>query len=90
MFWKAAPYTSRVLREHLESQFTEDMNWDNHGTYWHIDHIVPQAALSYDSIEHPNFLKCWALENLQPLPASENRTKNSLYEGVYHRHNENK
>jgi len=86
--WQALPYTPEDLREHLESQFAEDMNWDNHGTYWHIDHIKPQAAFSYDSMDHPDFLKCWALDNLQPLPAKENIVKGSLYEGVRHRYDD--
>ena len=84
--WQALPYTPEDLRCHLESQFTKDMNWDNHGTYWHIDHIIPQAALPYDSMEHPNFLKCWSLDNLQPLPAKDNVTKGSLYEGKRYRY----
>ena len=43
--------------------------------------IYPQSKLLYDSMEHPNFLKCWALENLQPLEAKENISKgNRLYE----------
>lgn len=27
--------------KHLESQFTDKMNWSNHGEYWEIDHIQP-------------------------------------------------
>jgi len=74
------PYTIEQLKEHLESQFEPWMNWDNQGE-WHIDHIYPQSKLPYDSMTHPNFLKCWALENLQPLEAKENISKgNRLYE----------
>ncbi len=25
----------------LEFQFSEDMNWENQGTYWGIDHVIP-------------------------------------------------
>ena len=74
------PYTLSQLKEHLENQFEPWMNWDNQGE-WHIDHIYPQSKLPYDSMTHPNFLKCWALENLQPLEAKENiRKGNRLYE----------
>ena len=80
------PYSIEKLKKHLELQFEEWMNWDNWGTYvaslwkdddsntwvWHIDHIVPQSDLPYDSMDHPNFLKCWALENLRPLSAKQN------------------
>ena len=48
---------------------------------WIIDHVIPQAALSYDSLVHPNFQKCWALENLRPLESYENLSKSSVYNG---------
>lgn len=69
------PYSVHELMEHLEKQFSPEMSWDNQGSYWHLDHIVPQALLPYDSYDHPNFLKCWDLRNLQPLPASKNCAK---------------
>jgi hypothetical protein len=72
--FEALPYTPAQLKEHIESQFEDWMTWDNYGT-WHIDHIYPQSKLPYDSLEHPNFQKCWALENLRPLDAIENIKK---------------
>jgi hypothetical protein len=74
-------YTPRELYEHLEAQFDENMTWENYGSYWHLDHIIPQAALPYDSLKHPNFKKAWALDNLQPLEKSENIQKSSYYNG---------
>ena len=41
--FSALPYTPQDLVEHLEKQFDEKMNWDNYGTYWHLDHIYPQS-----------------------------------------------
>ena len=74
------PYTKKDMKKHIEKQFEPWMNWDNHGE-WHIDHIIPQSLLPYDTMTHPNFQKCWALENLQPLEAKENMSKgNRLYE----------
>ena len=70
---KHLPYTMSQLKEHLESQFEDGMTWGNHTRDgWHIDHIIPQSKLPYDSMDDPNFQKCWALENLQPLEAKEN------------------
>ena len=80
------PYSINELKLHLESLFEPWMNWDNWGVYdpetwddnntktwtWQIDHIIKQADLIYDSMDHPNFQKCWALENLRPLSAKEN------------------
>lgn len=81
---KYLPYTMRQLKEHIESQFEPWMSWKNHGNYklrgkrvWHIDHIIPQSVLPYDSMEHPNFQKAWALENLRPLEAVENIKKSN-------------
>ena len=82
------PYSPEGLAEHLEKQFDEHMTWDNHGTYWHIDHIRPHASFKYDSLDHPDFQKCWALENLRPLKASENMSKGSFWEGKRHYYNE--
>ena len=73
--FSALPYTPQDLVEHLEKQFEEKMNWDNYGTYWHLDHIYPQSLLPYDNLANPNFQKCWALDNLQPLEAIENIKK---------------
>jgi hypothetical protein len=74
---KHLPYTIETLKEHLEAQFDDKMTWDNYGSYWHVDHIYPQSKLPYDSMDHPNFLKAWALSNLQPLEAIENMKKSN-------------
>jgi cobalamin-dependent methionine synthase I len=75
--FSSLPYTPSDLAEHLEKQFDETMTWENYGTYWDVDHIYPQSLLPYDSLDHPNFQKCWALDNLQPLEKSENRAKSN-------------
>lgn len=75
--FSALPYTPSDLVEHLERQFDDKMSWDNYGTYWDLDHIYPQSLLPYDSLDHPNFQKCWALGNLQPLEKMENIKKSN-------------
>lgn len=76
------PYTPKELKEHLESQFEDWMNWDNYGgrnndkrKTWHIDHIIPQNQFKYTSLEDIEFKKCWALSNLRPLEKIENMKK---------------
>jgi|TARA_R100000479_G_scaffold43082_1_gene19613 endogenous inhibitor of DNA gyrase (YacG/DUF329 family) len=78
-------YTKYELKEHLESQFTDGMSWENMGE-WHIDHIRPVASFNFDSTDHPEFKQCWALENLQPMWKLDNLSKGSLWEGKRHRH----
>lgn len=69
------PYTLQELKQHLESQFDKYMNWDNYGSYWEIDHIIPQNTFSFSSIEDKDFQICWSLMNLRPLTISENRSR---------------
>ena len=79
--WEKLFYSPEQLKEHLEKLWEPWMSWENHGKSdlnkrtWQIDHIVPQSLLLYDSLDHPNFQKCWALENLRPLETQENMKK---------------
>jgi hypothetical protein len=62
------------LRQYLESKFQNEMNWNNYGSYWEIDHIVPLA--SFDLTDKEQFLKACHYTNLQPLSCEDNRRKN--------------
>lgn len=73
----ALNYTPEQLKEHLEKQFDDKMNWENYGSYWHIDHIIPHSSFNYSSMQDEQFKKCWALENLRPLEAIENIKKSN-------------
>jgi hypothetical protein len=74
-------YSISELMTYLESKFDSNMNWDNYGSYWHIDHIKPQSWFDINSPEDQAFKECWALSNLQPLEAKENIRKGNRYEG---------
>lgn len=66
--------TTKELRKHLESQFTDGMSWDNYGYYgWHIDHITPCA--SFDMSDPEQQRQCFHYTNLQPLWAEDNLRK---------------
>ena len=65
-------YTLQELREHLESQFDENMNWNNQGKYWEIDHIIPKNLFHFDSADSKEFKICWSLMNLRPLSSYDN------------------
>lgn len=64
--------SNEELLEHLESQFTDGMTWDNYGE-WHIDHIMPCASFDF-SIPDEQF-ECFNYKNLQPLWAADNFSK---------------
>ncbi len=65
----------------IEYQFKEDMNWDNYGIYWHIDHIKPCCMFDLTDEEQKKESFHWS--NLRPLKAIENQKKtNKLDEGL--------
>jgi hypothetical protein len=59
-----------VAKQHIESQFTKGMNWDNQGE-WHIDHITPLASANTEE----ELMKLCHYANLQPLWAEDNLSK---------------
>jgi hypothetical protein len=70
-----------TVRKHIESKFKEGMTWDNFGE-WHLDHTIPCKAkhpLTGDYIfdlTKPSHQKvCFNYQNLQPMWASENCSK---------------
>jgi hypothetical protein len=69
-------YTPNELINHLENQFTENMTWDNYGE-WHVDHIKPITYFKISEIGDNEFMKCWSLNNLQPMWGYENIRKSN-------------
>jgi hypothetical protein len=53
------------LKQHLESQFKPEMNWNNHKIIWEIDHIKPISLFNLTDIEQQK--QCFHYTNLQPL-----------------------
>lgn len=75
--WKTlVGYSVMDLILHLERRFRDGMTWENYGTVWHIDHIIPKSFFKYSEYDD-SFRECWSLENLQPLFAEENLRKNN-------------
>lgn len=68
-----------VLKNWLEYQFEKDMTWDNFGTVWSIDHIIPLSRFDLNNPKHQTIAFSWT--NLQPC--KDNFSKGSkirLYE----------
>ena len=59
----------------LESQFKNGMKWDNHGTKWTIDHVVPLSAFD---LTNPNDRRMANhISNLRPMLRLDNIRKGS-------------
>jgi hypothetical protein len=56
--------TIQEYKTYLEPMFTSEMNWDNYGHYWEIDHIYPLAKGG-----------SFHYTNTQPLTITDNRVK---------------
>ena len=69
-------YTPDELISHLENKFKDGMTWDNYGD-WHVDHIIPISIHNIQEIGDGEFMKCWSLDNLQPMWGEDNIRKSN-------------
>lgn len=75
-YFEILKYKPDELISHLEKQFIDGMNWENYGQ-WHVDHIRPISSFNITEIGDDEFMKCWSLENLQPLWGIDNIKKSN-------------
>jgi hypothetical protein len=75
-YGKKAKKTNEILdctfeefKIHIEKQFTSEMSWENYGSYWEYDHIVPLSSAKTDS----NVIALNHYTNFQPLEVYINR-----------------
>ena len=66
----------QYLREWFEYNFTSEMNWDNYGSYWSIDHIIP--ACKFDLTLEDEKFKCSNWSNLMPVTIKYNSSKKEI------------
>jgi len=69
-------YTPEQLISHLENKFTDKMSWDNYGD-WHVDHKLPITHYNIQEMGDSEFMKCWSLDNLQPMWGVDNIKKSN-------------
>ena len=60
---------------HLEKQFKPGMTWENYGSVWEVDHIMPCSR--FDMSDPLQQHLCFHYTNTQPLFAEENRYKHN-------------
>lgn len=63
------------FRKWIEYQFVDIISWDNHGNYWHLDHVKPCA--SFDLTIESEQQKCFHWKNIRPLEKGENMSKSN-------------
>jgi hypothetical protein len=68
----------QYLREWFEYNFEPEMNWENYGSYWSIDHIIP--VNKFDLTNEDEKLKCWNWSNLMPVTIKYNSSKKSNFD----------
>jgi len=79
-YFDVLQYSPDELINHLETQFKDDMTWDNYGI-WHVDHKLPITSFDIEEMGDEEFMKCWSLDNLQPMWGEENiRKSNKILE----------
>ena len=64
------------LREWFEFNFTSEMNWNNYGTYWSIDHIIP--ICKFDLTDEKEKMRCWNWSNMMPVTVNFNSKKKEI------------
>ncbi len=71
--WNYIGCNRNELKNWIESQFDDNMSWDNYGSYWHIDHVIAIDLFDLTSLE--NRYICFHWSNLRPLEKKENISK---------------
>jgi hypothetical protein len=75
-------YSMDELRQHLESLFQPGMSWQNYGTHWHIDHVIPKSWFHFEAetdLDRYELKWCWSLPNLQPMWMQANLQKKNRH-----------
>jgi len=72
-------------KEYLECLFDENMTWENYGSTWHIDHIVPVSFFNLSILGER--IKAFNYKNTRPLEKHQNLRKNNksttqLYDSI--------
>ena len=69
----------------IEFRFDDKMTWDNLGTYWQIDHIIPISVFDFNNEINKNI--CFHWTNLQPLTSQQNKEKSNKIQLHYYFNN---
>jgi hypothetical protein len=65
-----------TIKKWIEYNFYGDMTWENYGSLWHVDHVIPCSM--FDLKKDENQIICFNWTNLRPLYAIDNLVKNNI------------
>lgn len=63
------------FRQYIAAKFPAGLTWENYGSVWHLDHIIP--LVSFKLSDREQFLEAAHFSNYQPLLAEDNLKKGS-------------
>jgi len=63
------------FRNWIELQFTPGLNWDEFGSAWQFDHIVPLAYFDFSNEE--DLILCWNFVNIRVARLEQNKPVNT-------------
>lgn len=75
MYFDVLGYSTIQFKHHIETLFSENMTWDNYGTYWELDHIIPKSKFVFNSTRDLQYKICWSMLNLRPVEVDYNRQR---------------
>jgi hypothetical protein len=61
------------LKLYFENRFRDGMEWDNYGTHWVVDHMLPLSEVE----TYEDLIRVSHYTNLQPLLVKENSVKSN-------------
>lgn len=67
-------------RDYIQNLFKPGMTFENYGSIWNIDHIIPCAAFDLSMSDEQK--KCFHYTNTQPLFVEENASKGDKIPGI--------
>jgi hypothetical protein len=60
----------------IEYNFSKEMSWENHGSIWHIDHVL--LCHLFDHTCHDDIKICFNWKNTRPLLAKDNLARKKI------------
>lgn len=72
--------TLEEFKYYISKQFLPEMNWDNHGDIWQIDHIIPCIKFDLSRIEDQK--RCYHYSNMRPLFKTTQIAENFGYNNI--------